>query len=735
MAQALQLLVPFPKYQLQPMRLLHTKTLKLEEFYTDIPPYAILSHTWEKEEITFQDIQNLEVAKGKAGYAKVENACKRARQYNFDWIWIDSCCINKESSAELSEALNSMYQYYEDAEVCYAYLSDVSGKIHPRDAGSTFRSSRWFKRGWTLQELLAPSYVVFLDQEWVKLGTRWNLRDVVSAITSIPTRVFENGDIDGFSIAQRMSWAAYRETTRAEDQAYCLLGIFGVNIPPIYGEGAAKAFMRLQQEIIKISDDRSIFAWVASTNTPRGLLARSPYEFRLAGDILASDAHAIRGKSSFSFGNNGVHISLGMRPLDQKRLDGVFYASLDCKSAKDPKGRYFTVFLLPMKSPQEEWRRVCADESFLANRPPPHTLFDITVKEPSVLRRKNWKPVRGQHVRVHTKLLLSAEDHFSYTQWVESSPSLAVDFLDDSTFRVALQHENRKSVWELIATNYQSLSREDSFSISFNPAHVPGYKLVTDIAPAGAPEKQTFGFDPYVDSVTKSFKNGGVVSVDWEMTGDRSERLLEVGYVSKNDPNTPFFLQTPTRSPGIGFTVPTKVSHPFCELTLQEVYPRSRCITESDSEDWNHFIILDPPSFALSQSCHVLTYKVDLPKQGHVTSSQPPRYIQVAVGFHSATAWVGVTSGKENAARVWERYPLAEHHPPSAKLKLEAETHELDFVFSVHGFKNKQQGPHILDCTVSRPGELAPGPIGRILGRHFRRRSGITTAEKALQSP
>ncbi|THU95434.1 HET-domain-containing protein [Dendrothele bispora CBS 962.96] len=246
------------------MRLLNTKTFLLQEFYTDVPPYAILSHTWGKREVTFQDMQNTDAIKTRedlqAGWSKVKKACEHAHNYSFEWIWIDSCCINKESSAELSEALNSMYQYYEDAEVCYVYLSDVSGKEDPRDPSSTFRVSRWFKRGWTLQELLAPSHVVFLDKNWADLGTRQSLRDAISAITLVPVEVFEGKDIAEFSIAQRMSWAAFRETTRPEDQAYSLMGIFGVNMPPIYGEGGPKAFMRLQQEIIKISDDRSIFA-------------------------------------------------------------------------------------------------------------------------------------------------------------------------------------------------------------------------------------------------------------------------------------------------------------------------------------------------------------------------------------------------------------------------------------------------------------------------------------------
>ncbi|KAF5318370.1 hypothetical protein D9758_018675 [Tetrapyrgos nigripes] len=188
-------------------RLLNTKTLRVQEFFTEIPRYAILSHTWEDEEVTFQDIQSvaaladtcsgrqltfddirafLPPAQLKKGYTKVVQACVRARSYAFDWIWIDSCCINKESSAELSEAINSMYQYYANAVVCYVYLFDVSGKLHPKDLASDFKKSRWFTRGWTLQELLAPEFISFFDKDWTKIGTRWSLRDIISVAYAVP---------------------------------------------------------------------------------------------------------------------------------------------------------------------------------------------------------------------------------------------------------------------------------------------------------------------------------------------------------------------------------------------------------------------------------------------------------------------------------------------------------------------------------------------------------------------
>ncbi|THV01464.1 HET-domain-containing protein [Dendrothele bispora CBS 962.96] len=331
-------------------------TFRVEEFLVDIPKYAILSHTWEKDEVTLRDIQDLHEAKGKAeleaegpkkqaellkaekiqrkaGWLKIEKACEYVRQYKFKWIWIDTCCIDKSSSAELSEALNSMFKYYEEAHVCVVYLSDVS--IEKNVMGlEELKKSRWFTRGWTLQELIAPRYMVFLDKNWDKIDTRFGIRHIMSEVTSIPVEVFEEGSLDGYSIAQKMSWAASRKTTREEDMAYCLMGLFGVNMPPIYGEGGAKAFIRLQQEIIRYSDDRSIFAWVARDRRDRGMFARSPSEFASSSRVGVSVSDGLGDKSSFSFGNNGLHIHLPLKPLCDAGKD-IFYASLHCR---DPNG-------------------------------------------------------------------------------------------------------------------------------------------------------------------------------------------------------------------------------------------------------------------------------------------------------------------------------------------------------------------------------------------------------------
>ncbi|PMD29348.1 HET-domain-containing protein, partial [Hyaloscypha variabilis F] len=232
------------------MRLINTSTLVLETFGEAVPSYAILSHRWNDVEVSFQDLQDGR-GKSMAGYSKIQRCCAQAQSDGWKYVWIDSCCIDKTSSAELSEAINSMYQWYQASQVCYAYLADVRlGKKLHRE----LEDSQWFTRGWTLQELLAPASVVFFDQDWVDIGTKASLGEIISEITGIEDLI----DFESACVAQKMSWAANRKTTRVEDMAYCLLGLFDVNMPPLYGEGE-NAFIRLQLEILKTSDDESIF--------------------------------------------------------------------------------------------------------------------------------------------------------------------------------------------------------------------------------------------------------------------------------------------------------------------------------------------------------------------------------------------------------------------------------------------------------------------------------------------
>ncbi|KIJ61140.1 hypothetical protein HYDPIDRAFT_42901 [Hydnomerulius pinastri MD-312] len=197
--------------------------------------------------------------------AKVRNACLIARAYSHRYIWIDSCCIDSTSSAELSEAINSMYAWYRDASVCYAFLADVPHDGDPSAVDSLFRKSRWWKRGWTLQELIAPRVVVFLSAEWRFLGTKSSLADVISDVSGIDYMILHHlKQARDVSVAERMSWASERETTRPEDEAYSLLGIFDINMPTLYGEGR-RAFLRLQEEILKRIPDQSLLVWGVHT--------------------------------------------------------------------------------------------------------------------------------------------------------------------------------------------------------------------------------------------------------------------------------------------------------------------------------------------------------------------------------------------------------------------------------------------------------------------------------------
>ncbi|KAF6810313.1 HET domain-containing protein [Colletotrichum sojae] len=285
------------------MKLLNCSTLKIEEFFGSLVPksYAILSHRWEADEVTYQDVTNRpETLARRRGWAKIRETCRVALERGHDYAWVDTCCIDKTSSAELTEAINSMFKWYADAVVCFAFLSDMG-------TGQPFRESLWFTRGWTLQELVAPREILFFDRDWDLVGTRAQLCDVIQERTGVSEKILLHGSDSGpgprsirsllssIPVAVRMSWAAERMTTREEDRAYSLLGLFGVNMPMLYGEGSG-AFMRLQEEIMKQTADLSLFAWTdisgestdQESNEYRGILAISPDEFCGSGNLTLS---------------------------------------------------------------------------------------------------------------------------------------------------------------------------------------------------------------------------------------------------------------------------------------------------------------------------------------------------------------------------------------------------------------------------------------------------------------
>jgi hypothetical protein len=291
------------------------------DLHANIPPYAILSHTWGKEEdeVTFEDVQN-KAYKHLPGYAKIRFCGEQAKKDNLVYFWVDTCAIDKRSSAELQEAINSMFMWYEEAAICYAYLSDFPDAMSVDGEECQFRKAGWHSRGWTLQELLAPRNVTFYTHDWTFIGTKRSLCKQLSDITGIDLYIIMRiREIASASVAQRMSWASRRQTTRAEDTAYCLMGIFSVNMPMLYGEGE-RAFLRLQEEICKDSDDNSIFAWRTIDEDQDGgfgygLMAEHPRHFQDSGRL--GPYHFDSSLTFYtSIVNRGIQMESFLLPLD-----------------------------------------------------------------------------------------------------------------------------------------------------------------------------------------------------------------------------------------------------------------------------------------------------------------------------------------------------------------------------------------------------------------------------------
>ncbi|KAK7455624.1 hypothetical protein Landi51_02828 [Colletotrichum acutatum] len=328
------------------MHLINVHTRLLEEFHADKPKYAILSHTWgpDKEEITFREIKQGDTNKPGIGSVKLEGCLRQAKTDGLDYVWIDTCCIDKTNANELGEAINSMFRWYQEAKTCYTFLQDVPSKDNPKWK-SKFRKSRWFTRGWTLQELLAPSELMFYSSDWQALGTKLELSEVVGGITGIPARfLLGASNLREASVAQRMSWASNRETKRVEDIAYSLLGIFNVVMSLIYGEGDG-AFIRLQDTIINATTDDSILAWglrpqigvVDSRNRPRdlvgGILAPSPAAFAGCGNVTSRENHTPTIEGNILRGYLKLRIRL------HSDRSGVTYGLLSCRYDKDGRER------------------------------------------------------------------------------------------------------------------------------------------------------------------------------------------------------------------------------------------------------------------------------------------------------------------------------------------------------------------------------------------------------------
>lgn len=297
------------------MRLINVKGFQLEDFPDESHvQYAVLSHRWQDGEVTFEDVatqQGRMKMTTKHGFHKFEQGCRLAAAAGLSYLWIDTCCIDRRHSAELQEAINSMFDWFAAAKVCFAYLCDV----HRTDDSEAFVNSEWFRRGWTLPELLAPIEVHFYDMHWKSVGSRSRFAATVSRSTGVPERVLRSSYkcVEKPYIGEIMSWAADRETTRVEDRAYSLLGFFNVNMQILYGE-KEKAFLRLQEEIVRRSEDQSIFAWKGVKDNVPGLLARSPDDFP-RHQLTYTQVYSVLRRKATLHTNEGIVIDVDLVSL------------------------------------------------------------------------------------------------------------------------------------------------------------------------------------------------------------------------------------------------------------------------------------------------------------------------------------------------------------------------------------------------------------------------------------
>ncbi|KAK7456050.1 HET domain-containing protein [Colletotrichum acutatum] len=405
------------------MRLINVNTLQLEEFFDDeTSHYTILSHTWERDEVTFQDLcwlheyeENIEAfasvealmasatmnsakkakdLRQRSGFHKIVQSARLTKEHLLQYVWVDTCCIDKSSSAELSEAINSMFRWYQEARICFVFLSD----FQPSDVTNApldFAQCRWFTRGWTLQELLAPRHMYFYNQEWKLVGDKDSLRYEMSEITGIPRAILAHDhSFQDVCLAQRMSWASRRQTSRKEDMAYCLLGLFDINIPLLYGEGDM-AFVRLQQEIIKETTDQSLLAsWgLGNSLSTRGhFFATSPAAMTRAASFYTDNITEM-SSSEFRMTNRGFRINLSLLLLSEfesgsHNAPNCYYALLN---VLDDQDRRICLPLFLNNSPSgDEFVRspsgpVALSETSL------NSLGEATYEELVIVREPSWE--------------------------------------------------------------------------------------------------------------------------------------------------------------------------------------------------------------------------------------------------------------------------------------------------------------------------------------------------------
>ncbi|KAG9186084.1 hypothetical protein G6011_02640 [Alternaria panax] len=295
-------------------------------------PYAILSHTWTAgQEVTYKELVE-GTGTTKSGYTKLRFCGERAAKDGLNYFWIDTCCINKTTIEELSMAINSMFGWYKRSAVCYVYLTDVSLPEEVTDVEAdrvsweqAFRHSRWFTRGWTLQELLVPPRVEFFSREGKHLGSRVSLQQEIHEITRIPIEALRGQELSEFSVKERMSWATGRKTALEEDKVYCLLGIFRVFLSPIYGEGERHATLRLEEQIQKRPRRIDLEARDQEGRPPLCLAAANGHDTVIRALLrtlqVDVDARDYRGRTALFWAASNGHVTSAKLLLETGEAD------------------------------------------------------------------------------------------------------------------------------------------------------------------------------------------------------------------------------------------------------------------------------------------------------------------------------------------------------------------------------------------------------------------------------
>ncbi|XP_014551505.1 hypothetical protein COCVIDRAFT_112750 [Bipolaris victoriae FI3] len=326
------------------MRLLHFDVLGsliLTDFRGKrIPPYAILSHRWGDSEILIEDISNRNYKEKEEGYRKLRFCAEQAAQDGLQYFWIDTCCIDRWNNNERSKAINSMFQWYKNALRCYVFLSDVSastststGSILCRDWNVSLRRSKWFTRGWTLQELIAPASVEFFSCEGQRIGDKTSLDQLLHSITSIPLAALRNCPLNQFTIDERIRWVSGRETTETEDMVYCLLGLLGVSMPATYGEGRESALERLQAEVEGAGRAPSIIPFARNKSFVGRELQLAELEAKLFSNIQTTSTLAIVGPGGT--GKSQLALEVAHRTLKKHKHCSVFWIDASDKDSLD----------------------------------------------------------------------------------------------------------------------------------------------------------------------------------------------------------------------------------------------------------------------------------------------------------------------------------------------------------------------------------------------------------------